>query len=231
FVLHTRRANLSGLMQRLNGIYTQGYNRRHGKVGHVLQGRFKAILVDRDSYLLEVCRYVELNPVRAGLVEQAGHWPWSSYRAHCLQCNSPPWLDTDGLHGYVLAREASTLALKRRAARRYADLVAAARDVRLWEQSLQRQIYLGNDDFVARMQVIVAGTPRLDQARDIAKVQRRSEGKTLRQYVAEAATREEAMWLAHARSGLTMTQIGEELGLSTARVSQLIKRYEQGRGT
>ena len=55
-------------MRHINGVYNQLYNRRHGKTGHLFQGRFKAILVDRDAYLLEVCRYVELNPVRAGLV-------------------------------------------------------------------------------------------------------------------------------------------------------------------
>jgi putative transposase len=60
FVLHTRAANLSRLMRHVNGVFTQRFNRRHGKVGHLFQGRFKAILVDRDSYLLEVCRYVEL---------------------------------------------------------------------------------------------------------------------------------------------------------------------------
>lgn len=63
FVLHTRQANLSRLMRHVNGVYTQVFNRRHGKLGHLFQVRFKAILVDRDAYLLEVCRYVELNPV------------------------------------------------------------------------------------------------------------------------------------------------------------------------
>jgi REP element-mobilizing transposase RayT len=63
FVLHTRRANLSRLMRHLNGVVTQAFNRRHRKVGHLFQGRFKAILVDRDAYLLEVCRDVELNLV------------------------------------------------------------------------------------------------------------------------------------------------------------------------
>ena len=64
FVLHTRQANLSLLMRHINGVYTQAYNRRHGQVGHLFQGRFKSILVDRDAYLLEVVRYVDLNPVR-----------------------------------------------------------------------------------------------------------------------------------------------------------------------
>ena len=62
-------------MRRLNGVYTQTFNRRHRRVGHVLQGRYKAILVDRDAYLLELCRYVVLNPVRARLVEDPAEWP------------------------------------------------------------------------------------------------------------------------------------------------------------
>jgi len=70
FVLHTRQANLSLLMRHINGVYTQSFNRRHDKVGHLFQGRFKAILVDRDAYLLQVCRYVDLNPVRARLVRK-----------------------------------------------------------------------------------------------------------------------------------------------------------------
>ena len=78
FVLHTRQANLSLLMRHINGVYTQAFNRRHGKAGHLFQGRFKAILVDRDAYLLEVCRYVDLNPVRASWRGQA--LPFASLR-------------------------------------------------------------------------------------------------------------------------------------------------------
>ena len=70
FVLHTRQGKLSLLMRHINGVYTQAFNRRHNKVGHLFQGRFKAILVDRDAYLLEVCRYVDLNPVRARMVRK-----------------------------------------------------------------------------------------------------------------------------------------------------------------
>jgi putative transposase len=91
FVLHTRQANLSRLMRHINGVYTQAYNRRHGLAGHLFQGRFKAILIDRDAYLLEVCRYVELNPVRAKMVASPGDWPWSSYLAHTLQAATPEW--------------------------------------------------------------------------------------------------------------------------------------------
>lgn len=64
----------SQLMRHVNGVYTQDFNRRHGLVGHLFQGRFKAILVDTDAYLAAVCRYVELNPVRAGMVAAASDW-------------------------------------------------------------------------------------------------------------------------------------------------------------
>ena len=102
FVLQARLANLSVLIRYRNGVYTQAFNHRHAKVGHLFQGRFKAILVDRDACLLEVCRYVELNPVRAHMVDVPAQWPWSSYCAHAGQAPTPAWLDTAGLHGHLL---------------------------------------------------------------------------------------------------------------------------------
>lgn len=71
-------------------------------MGHVLQGCFKAILVDRDACLLALCRHVERNPVAAKMVSRAGEWPWSSSLAHVGQAAMPPWLGTDGLHAYPL---------------------------------------------------------------------------------------------------------------------------------
>jgi putative transposase len=156
FVLHTRAANLSRLMRHVNGVFTQRFNRRHGKVGHLFQGRFKAILVDRDSYLLEVCRYVELNPVRAGLVPQAQDWSWSSFRTHTGQAPGFDWLDTPALLGFVLGREVTGAADLQRAQVRYAQHVAAGLGVQLWEQALRQQIYLGDDRFVERMQALEA---------------------------------------------------------------------------
>ena len=75
------QANLSAAIRRLNGEYGQWWNRRHSRVGHVFQGRFKDQIVDRQAYLLTLCRYVVLNPVRAGLVAEPSKWSWSSYRA------------------------------------------------------------------------------------------------------------------------------------------------------
>ena len=80
-LIETPNANLSRGMRHLNGVYTKRFNRTHERVGHVMQGRYKSILVDKDEYLLELARYVVLNPVRAGVVRSARDWKWSSYRA------------------------------------------------------------------------------------------------------------------------------------------------------
>ena len=79
FLIETPEANLSRGMQRLNGRYTQSFNRIHQRVGHIFQGRYKAILVEKESHLLELCRYIVLNPVRAGMVDDVSQWQWSSY--------------------------------------------------------------------------------------------------------------------------------------------------------
>ncbi len=87
--------NLSRGMRHLNGVYTQAFNRRHMRVGHVLQGRFKSILVEKESHLLELARYVVLNPVRAKMVRSAKDWPWSSYRAMAGLEEAPSFLGVD----------------------------------------------------------------------------------------------------------------------------------------
>lgn len=83
---------LSRMMQQLNSAYGQSFNRRHQRVGHVLQGRPKVFLVDRDEYFLQVLRYIMLNPVKAGLVDEPGAWRWSSYRAMAGLSKVPSFL-------------------------------------------------------------------------------------------------------------------------------------------
>ena len=78
-LIETPEPNLSQGMRQLNGRYTQGFNRMHDRVGHVFQGRYRAIVLEKESHLLEVCRYVALNPVRAKAVERPEEWNWSSY--------------------------------------------------------------------------------------------------------------------------------------------------------
>jgi len=224
FVLHTRQGNLSALMRHINGVYTQAFNRRHGKVGHLLQGRFKAILVDREAYLLEVCRYVELNPVRAAMVAGPADWPWSSYRANVGEAACAPWLGTAELWGCLLGEDAVSELDQARAQRMYAELVAAGQGVALWEEGLNRQIYLGDDQFVGRM--LEAAGPGAKLSATVPKTQR-SSTKTLGDWLAHCGSREEALRRAHAESGLTMKAMAAELGLTPARVGQLIARAER----
>jgi len=94
--IRPRRPNLSEAIRRVNGVYAQWWNRRHGSVGHVFQGRFKAQVVAHDDYLLTLSRYVVMNPVRAGLVKDAAAWPWSSYRATAGLATMPAFLKPSG---------------------------------------------------------------------------------------------------------------------------------------
>jgi REP element-mobilizing transposase RayT len=96
-LVETPEANLSRGMRRLNGAYSQYFNRRHDRVGHLLQGRFHAVLVERDSHLLELARYVVLNPVRAGMVDTPEQYRWSSLPATLDTARAPAWLATGPL--------------------------------------------------------------------------------------------------------------------------------------
>lgn len=92
--LQPTRPNLSQAIRRLNSAYAQWWNTRHGRVGHVFQGRFKDQVVDREAYLLALSRYVVMNPVRASLVARPEDWPWSSYRATVGLEPAPAFLAT-----------------------------------------------------------------------------------------------------------------------------------------
>jgi putative transposase len=96
-LIETPDANLSKGMRQLNGVYTQIFNRANNRVGHVFQGRYKAILVEKQSYLLELSRYIVLNPVRAEMVRSAKDWRWSSYRAMAGQAKAEACLDVEWL--------------------------------------------------------------------------------------------------------------------------------------
>jgi REP element-mobilizing transposase RayT len=218
-VLHTRRANLSMLMRHINGVYTQAYNRLHNKVGHLFQGRFKAILVDQDAYLLEVCRYVDLNPVRAHMVPQPADWPWSSYRAHVGSQMPQAWLDTPSVHGYLLGRDVATSRDAKRAALRYEKLVEQGKDVRLWDDALKQQIFLGDDSFIQRMQTLLE--PDRVGAAEVPRAQRRTKPDSIQAYL-KAYERNEAMVRACREGGHTLSAIAREVGLSVSRVSRII---------
>lgn len=96
-LIETPDANLKEGIRQLNGVYTQQFNRAHSRVGHLFQGRYKAILVDKDSYLLELCRYIVRYPVRAKMVEEPVQYSWSIYGATAGQKSAPSWLSTNWL--------------------------------------------------------------------------------------------------------------------------------------
>ena len=104
-LLQTPEGNLSTAMRQLNGVYTQRFNRRHERSGHIFQGRYGAQLVDGHAHLHEVCRYVVLNPVRAGLVEHPRDWAWSSYRATAGETAPPGFLTVDWLRAVNWSRQ------------------------------------------------------------------------------------------------------------------------------
>lgn len=98
-LVETPKGKLNRAMRYLNGVYTQAFNRRHRRVGHLFQGRYKAILVDRDSYLLELSRYIHLNPWRVKPPQDPFKYRWSSLRAYMGEAPRPSWLTVDEVLG------------------------------------------------------------------------------------------------------------------------------------
>ena len=223
FVVHTRQANLSRLMRHINGEYTRAFNRRHGVTGHLFQGRFNSVLVDSDAYLIEVCRYVELNPVRAGLVRLVEHWPWSSFRANSGQADRRAWLATSVLHGYLLGFDATTEEHRLQAARLYAEAVHSALHVDLWKEHLRAEIYLGDEDFVLRTKA--RATQQRLKCAEISRTQR-SAPQALATWLVPGRNRDEAFRLAYSAGGMTMGQIAREAAMSVSAVSRMIASAE-----
>lgn len=105
-LIHTPEGNLSRFMRHLNGVYTQRYNRKHKRDGPLFRGRFKGILVQEDSYLLQVVKYIHRNPVKDGLTESLKGYTWSSHK-HFVTSQAktvPEWLEADYILGYFSER-------------------------------------------------------------------------------------------------------------------------------
>lgn len=215
-LVETPDANLGRGMRQLNGVYTQRFNRRHERVGHVFQGRYKAILVEKDSYLLELARYVVLNPVRAGLVGEPGEWPWTSYRATAGLDGRPPWLGADWLLSALGSERA-------KAQQRYRQFVAeGVGRPSPWEE-LRGQLYLGSEGFAQDL----AAEPGEEGLEEVPRAQRRPAPPALAD-LADAYPRDEAIARAYASGGYTLREIGAFFGLHYSRVSR-IARQAQGK--
>lgn len=216
-VLETVEGNLAQGMRQLNGVYTQHVNRRHRRVGHVFQGRYKAILVEKESYLLELARYVVLNPVRAGMVADAAQWRWSSYGAMLGTEPAAPWLQTDWLLGQFGRQRTQAQA-------RYRDFVRAGVGLPSLWNALRGQIYLGSDAFVSRMQALVE-----DEIPEIPRAQRRPLALPLADYATRHADLRAAMAAAYASGDYTMDAIARGFGVHYATVSRAVRRQETGK--
>ena len=143
-LIETAEANLCRGMQQLNGVYATGQSTPPPR-GHLLQVRYTVFLVQKETYLLELARYIVLNPVRARMVPVAGDWVWSSYRATVGLRTAPRFLTTD----WLLSAFGGARDVARKA---FACFVAAGiRQPSPWVQ-LKNQIYLGSEQFVEEMQ-------------------------------------------------------------------------------
>lgn len=153
-VIQTYEANLSRGMHWLNSAYAGWYNHVHKRSGHLYQGRFKSFLIEKETYLAEVLRYVVLNPVRAKMVQRPEDYRWSSYRATAGLDEAPDWLDVESaLSMFGSDREARQA--------NYRDFVFAKIDSedRLWDRAING-IYLGTERWAKKMRVMVESKPR-----------------------------------------------------------------------
>jgi REP element-mobilizing transposase RayT len=217
-LVETPNSNLSRGMRQLNGVYTQAFNRAHGRVGHVFQGRYKAILVQKETYLLELARYIVLNPVRARMVRAAKDWPWSSYRATAGLCGGPGWLETD----WILCAFARR---KGRARERYRAFVAEGKNQPSPWEGLKNQVFLGSDQFITALQT------QLEAGKDLSEIparQRLAPPRPLAVYAARK-DRDGAIAEAYASGGYSMKAIGDHFGLHYSYISRIIRRVEQAR--
>ena len=213
-IVETPDANLSAGMRQLNGVYTQKINHRHRRVGHVFQGRFKGILVERDSYLLELARYVVLNPVRAGMVKQVQRWKWSSYHATVGKAACPEWLHTD----WLLAQFGAT---KARQIAHYIEFVQqGVRGPRIWEQ-LTGQVFLGSDAFVQAMQEELRSAAK-QTVREVPRLQRRALAKSLTFYRESFDDPKTGMAAAYATGDYTLQAIADAFDVHYATVSRAV---------
>jgi putative transposase len=216
-VIETPDGNLSKGMRQLNGVYTQYFNKRQKRPGHIFQGRYKAILIQKESHLLEVSRYVVLNPVRARAVRKPGEWHWSSYRGTAGQEKPHPCLTTDWILGQFATQRG-------RAQAKYGEFVEAGIGGERIVEKVKAQSILGDDDFVEKLVGYVKGyqdireiprsqryikRPKLDELFD---VKARSNKKKRNEKIIEAIE----------EYGYNQRSVADHLGLHYATISRLI---------
>ena len=199
-------------MRHLNGVYSQSINRKHAISGHLFQGRYHAVLVQKDSHLLELARYIVLNPVRAGMVARPEDWPWSSYHATVGTMHHGEWFDSTWLVDRFGASSVSAVTSYYRFVR---DGVGAPNPF----TKVKHRLLLGDDEFVADGRRFEEGATA-----HAPREQRRIAALTLAGYEARYACRDTAMSEAYKSTAFTMAQIGAHFGVSPKTVGRAVSK-------
>jgi putative transposase len=216
-LIETPDGNLTIGMRQLNGVYTQLFNKWHGKTGHIYQGRYKAILIQKESHLLEVCRYVVLNPVRANMVEQPGSYAWSSYCATAGQAKPHACLTTD----WVLGRFSGK---RGKAEQEYKKFVSWGIDQKSIWTEVRGQSILGEDGFVDKL------IDRLKKHKDLPEIprsQRYAHRPSLERLFGEdtrkkGQARRRLIVKAVEQYGYKQTEVAAHLGIHYSSVSRIV---------
>jgi putative transposase len=202
-LVQTPRANLSQLMRHINGVFTQFSNRRHVRTGHLFQGRYHAVLVDRDAYFMEACRYVDLNPVRAELILDPAAWRWSSYRAHAGLDRPVPWLTSRLLHDCLAPNDSHS-----RGPDSYRKFVKEGLTL---ADRHSKDFAAKGDHKQRRHEEAIASKPANPRP-------------DFEWYLATNKGRNAAIHAAFVQGGFSMAEIAEAVGISPSRVSQVVKQ-------
>ncbi len=145
-MVQTPDANLSRCMRHLNGVYTQKYNMAHGCDGTLFRGRYKSILVDADSYVLQLVRYIHRNPLEAGLVKRLDQYAWSSHKGYISKAKKWSWLYKDFILHMLSDQKSSRIRI-------YRQFIAQQPDqdlLRVFERKNQPSM-IGSQEFIARI--------------------------------------------------------------------------------
>lgn len=215
-LLETVDGELARGMRHLNGQFSQHVNRKHGLVGHLFQGRYKAILCQNDLYKLELARYIVLNPVRARMVAHPVEWPWSSFTATTGLVSSPHWLNSAG----ILAHFGTCLDLARQG---YEQFVLAGINEPSPLALVENQLVLGDEDFRAS----VIGNEPGGNMFELARVHRRAICPALSDFFLDYQDPHEAMARAYLSLGYTMPEIARYARVSVKTVSRAVSTFKR----
>lgn len=200
-------------MQRLNSCFAKQFNQRHRRVGHLYQGRYHAILVQRERHLIELTRYVVLNPVRAGIVAHVAEWPWSSYRATVGLATAPAWLCVDAaIAPFGTGHEGRQA---------YIHFVARGAGAPSYWTRTSHQIYLGDQSFIARTRK--QGMTRPSDT-ELPAVQRGAPTRSMTGSMLARAHRDAAIVADYATRRETQKTLGTRYGLHYSQISRILSR-------